>query len=375
MAPLEKLAESPLVAIVAAVVCVLLAAYPHAALFYARRVLAELWLLFTQLRYIGVTDQGSLLSWPFVQREMRLLLEIERNRRLYPHRTARMTRIAAQKPSLLSRLLGSDKSKGMAGPAAGAMVFKDLVLIGGGHSHAHVLKMFGMHPEPGVRLTLITRDVDTPYSGMLPGYVAGAYTWRECHIDLACLAAFANARLVHAEACGIDPVAKQVLLNGRPPIAYDVLAIDIGSAPKPVEVRQLQPQRSPAPLGGNAAAMPTTPSRATRSSASAAAATATPSAAASAAASAATSAAAAASAAAAQAGAPSASGTAITPVKPIDGFCKRWDAIVARVLRLPTGATAKIVVVGGGAGGVELALSMQARLSREVCNRHAPPPL
>jgi selenide,water dikinase len=112
-------------------------------------------------------------------------------------------------------------------------ILKDIVLVGGGHSHVGVLRHFAMQPLPGVRLTLVCTDTDTPYSGMLPGYVAGHYGFDDVHIDLRRLCAFAGARYLRAEVTGLDRAARKVLLRGRPPVAYDLASINIGSTPQP----------------------------------------------------------------------------------------------------------------------------------------------
>jgi selenide,water dikinase len=110
-------------------------------------------------------------------------------------------------------------------------IVKDLVLVGGGHSHAIALRMLGMQPLSGVRITLLTEASDTPYSGMLPGHIAGFYSHDECHIDLRPLAQFAQAQLYLDRVVGLDLPNKRVICAHRPPVAFDVVSIDIGSTP------------------------------------------------------------------------------------------------------------------------------------------------
>jgi selenide, water dikinase len=180
--------------------------------------------------------------------------------------------------------------------AASHPVLKDVVLVGAGHSHVTVLRMFGMRPIPGVRLTLITREVHTPYSGMLPGLIAGHYGFDDAHIDTGPLARFAGARLYQDEAVELDLVGRRVICRSRPPVSYDLLSLNIGSTPN-------------------------------------------------------------------TAGVPGASEHAI-PVKPIDGFLRRFEALQTRVLARK--GHSAVALVGAGAGGVELLLAVEHRLRQAV---------
>lgn len=120
--------------------------------------------------------------------------------------------------------------------SAASPVLKDIVLVGAGHAHVTVLRMFGMQPTPGVRLTLITRQVHTPYSGMLPGLIAGHYAFDDVHIDTGPLSRFAGARLYQDDVVGLELNNRRVLCRHRPPVPYDVLSLDIGSTPSATEL-------------------------------------------------------------------------------------------------------------------------------------------
>jgi selenide,water dikinase len=149
-----------------------------------------------------------------------------------------------------------------------------------------------MNPLPGVRLTLICRDAHTPYSGMLPGYVAGHYKYDEAHIDLGALARFANARFYHSTVTDLDLRERRVLCDDRPPVPFELVSINTGSTP-------------------NTSLVP----GATEN---------------------------------------------VVPVKPINNFLDRWEALSARAMAHE--GPMRIAVVGAGAGGVEILLAIQHRL-------------
>ena len=106
---------------------------------------------------------------------------------------------------------------------------KRLVLLGGGHSHVEVLRRFGTDPIPGTDLVLVSPYPDSPYSGMLPGWIAGHYTRDDCHIDLIRLTRFANCRFVRSACNGINPEARLVFCENGTTLPYDVVSVDTGA--------------------------------------------------------------------------------------------------------------------------------------------------
>jgi selenide,water dikinase len=167
-----------------------------------------------------------------------------------------------------------------------------LLLVGGGHAHVEVLRRFGLVPEPGLEIVLVSPAPATPYSGMLPGLVAGHYRPAECHIDLPRLCRFAGARFVQDVVTGLPDACRGALLESGGRLEADLISLDVGSTP---------------PRGRIAGA-----------------------------------------------------DRVGTGVKPVDAFLAELE----RRLSHPPAEPARVLVVGAGAGGVEIALALQHRLGR-----------
>jgi len=107
----------------------------------------------------------------------------------------------------------------------------NIVLVGGGHCYALFLRQWGINPLPGVKLTLISRDVLTPYSGMLPGFVAGHYSYEDIHVNLEDLCSWAGVHFIEREMISIDLNSRMLQIKDHPDVSYDWLLLDTGSTP------------------------------------------------------------------------------------------------------------------------------------------------
>lgn len=118
------------------------------------------------------------------------------------------------------------------GQAGAEPLRSHLVLAGGGHTHALLLRRWLM--RPGLRpahslITLVSRHSTAPYSGTLPALVAGLIAPDDGAIDLRRLCALAGVSFLRAEIVGLDPLARELRLEGRPPLRFDRLSLDVGA--------------------------------------------------------------------------------------------------------------------------------------------------
>jgi selenide,water dikinase len=112
------------------------------------------------------------------------------------------------------------------------VLLREILLIGGGHAHLGVLRSLARRPLRGARLTLVAREAEAIYSGMLPGLIAGRFAPDEVVIDLPRLARAAGARFLRAEMTGLDLPAGRVLLRGeRPALRFDLVSLNLGAVP------------------------------------------------------------------------------------------------------------------------------------------------
>lgn len=105
----------------------------------------------------------------------------------------------------------------------------DLVLVGGGHAHALVLRDWAEDPPKSLRPTLIDLQASATYSGMLPGLVAGHYDENDLKADLVALARASGTRFLQDRVDGIDVQNRVLHLRQRGELSFDLLSLDIGA--------------------------------------------------------------------------------------------------------------------------------------------------
>ncbi len=115
---------------------------------------------------------------------------------------------------------------------------KRLVLAGAGHAHALMLRDWARAPLAGVELVVVSPQPLAPYSGMVPGWLAGAYRDAQIAVDFPALCAAAGARWVADPVAALDPQARRIVLGQGAVLDYDLLSLNLGSTLRPPALPQ-----------------------------------------------------------------------------------------------------------------------------------------
>jgi len=103
-----------------------------------------------------------------------------------------------------------------------------LLLVGAGHAHCALLREFGRAPPPDTQILLLTPYPRQVYSGMLPGWIAGHYTLDQCVIPLAPLLHGTSINVVAAHLQRLDLQTRSAYTDRGHRIDFDLVSIDTG---------------------------------------------------------------------------------------------------------------------------------------------------
>lgn len=106
---------------------------------------------------------------------------------------------------------------------------QQLVLLGAGHAHLHILSQLAAQPLAGTLVTLIAPQPRQIYASMVPGYVAGHYALKDCEIALEPLVRRSGVRWIQRGITGVDPQQNSVLLDDGSSVPFDWLSVNTGT--------------------------------------------------------------------------------------------------------------------------------------------------
>ena len=100
-----------------------------------------------------------------------------------------------------------------------------LVLLGGGLAHLHLLARMRQHPLPGVKVILVTPQPQWIDAGMLAGFVAGQHALADCMTPLEPLVQQSGARWLATREVELNAQANALLLADGTVLNFDWLSV------------------------------------------------------------------------------------------------------------------------------------------------------
>ncbi len=111
---------------------------------------------------------------------------------------------------------------------------KKILLIGGGHANIQVLHELARLDQSQFTVTLISDVAYSPYSGMIPSYLAGVYHSDQLHFDLKQICLNFGFEFIETRVTEINATKNQVHTSQGENYTYDICSVNIGIQPTPI---------------------------------------------------------------------------------------------------------------------------------------------